>query len=53
MITVGSLDYTNQTITKHFELKKCTVQHPQKWENIYQMSTKYKVHISNVWTIVN
>ena len=25
---------------------------PKKWENIYQMSTKYEVHIFNVWITI-
>ena len=51
---------------KLFELQFTQTRHPyafpkekmskfntrKKWENIYQMCTKWEVHIFNVWTII-
>ena len=48
--TVGVTDYTSQTPSTHFGWKKFNTH--QKWENIYQMWTKWEVHIFNVWKII-
>ena len=49
MNTVGVTDYTNKATPKHFGWEKyLKFNTRQKGENIYQMSTKWEVHIFNV-----
>ena len=52
MKTVGVTDYTNQTPLRILDWKMSTFNTRKIWENIYQMCTKWEVHIFNVWTII-
>ena len=52
MKTVGVTDYTNQRPSTHLDGKNSKSNNRKKWENIYQMCTKWEVHIFNMWTII-
>ena len=45
-------EYTNRRPYASWMKKMSKSNTRKKWENIYQMCTKWKVHIFNVWTAI-